>query len=109
MLLREAARRRREGRGSAVSGEGDRGYVRQGGGRQGGGSCGEMTARTVRVNGLSMLPGLAPGSRLLVSGLSAARLRRGSLVLVRAPGGSRRPLLKRLIGLPGERIELRGA
>jgi len=60
----------------------------------------------VLVAGGSMLPTLPPGARLAVA--PAARPpRRGQVVLVRYPGRDLE-LVKRVVGLPGERVTLVG-
>jgi signal peptidase I len=61
----------------------------------------------VLVAGESMLPTLAPGTRVAVSPLSRPP-RRGQVVLVRYPGRDLE-LVKRVVGLPGERVTLAGA
>ncbi len=62
---------------------------------------------TVEVAGDSMLPALEAGDWLAVRLLEAASppLEAGAIALARDPSG--RLLLKRVIGLPGETIELR--
>src|SRR6202035_1443054 len=62
--------------------------------------------RRVVVEGMSMDPTLAPGDRLLV--VRSARLRAGDVVAVRAPGGSRRVLVKRVSAVLGDEVVLRG-
>ncbi len=63
-----------------------------------------------QVVGQAMTPALADGQRMLVSRstylLSAPR--RGDIVLIRDPYGSGRPLARRVIGVPGEKVEARG-
>lgn len=61
------------------------------------------------VEGRSMQPRLHDGERILVDKLSP-RLRgiaRGEVVVFRSPADTRRYLVKRTIGLPGETIEVR--
>ena len=59
----------------------------------------------LRVRGTSMSPGLKPGDRLRLETGRAPR--RGDLVVLLAPGAAR-PVLKRVVGMPGERIFLEG-
>ncbi len=65
----------------------------------------------VEVHGASMMPTLAPGDRLLVRRLRAARprLRRGELVVVVDPRDHRRPVVKRVAALPGQAALVDGA
>ncbi|MCS7039304.1 MAG: signal peptidase I, partial [Caldilineales bacterium] len=63
-----------------------------------------------RVEGYSMEPTLHGHQRLVIEKLSY-RLhlpRRGDIVVIRVPGYGREMLIKRVIGLPGETIEVRG-
>lgn len=59
------------------------------------------------VEGDSMQPTLDPGDRLLVRPVGPLPPRRGDLVVVRDPRRPDRATVKRVVGLPGERIELR--
>lgn len=59
------------------------------------------------VEGRSMQPTLEPGDRLLVRPVGPVPPRRGDVVIVRDPRRPRRATVKRVVGLPGERIELR--
>jgi signal peptidase I len=61
----------------------------------------------VRVTGSSMAPTLAEGALLAVGPVTGAP-RRGQLVLVRRPGAGDLELVKRVVGLPGERVRLAG-
>lgn len=65
----------------------------------------------VEVHGPSMMPTLAPGDRLLVRRVRAARprLRRGELVVVADPRDRRRPVVKRVAALPGQTAVVGGA
>lgn len=61
------------------------------------------------VEGESMLPNFERGERLLVNKL-AFRWRapaRGDVVVFHAPGGLNKEFIKRVVGLPGERVEIR--
>jgi signal peptidase I len=64
----------------------------------------------MRVEGASMEPALPWGCRILVRRRWRRRqtLRRGQIVLVRRPGEPARERLKRVVGLPGESISIRG-
>lgn len=67
-------------------------------------------AQATRVEGYSMEPTLHGHQRLVIEKLSY-RLhppRRGDIVVIRVPGYGRDMLIKRVIGLPGETIEVRG-
>jgi signal peptidase I len=57
----------------------------------------------------SMSPTLVPGDRVLVSkiGMSTETLQRGELVVFRNPINRRQNFVKRIIGLPGETIEIK--
>ncbi len=54
-----------------------------------------------------MLPVLAPGDRLLVVPPGLVPLRRGTIVVVPDPRTPGRDTVKRVVGLPGEVVELR--
>lgn len=62
--------------------------------------------RPVKVFGDSMSPGLSPGQQILID--RGASVRRWDVVVVRSPEDARRMLVKRVIGLPGERLALPG-
>jgi len=62
-----------------------------------------------QVRGTSMEPSLHTGQYVIVSKLSY-RLndpQRGDIVVFRPPNGAREDYIKRIIGLPGERVEIR--
>jgi signal peptidase I len=67
---------------------------------------GVFLVQPFRVEGQSMEPLLAPGERILVSKLAyrTDEVRRHDVVVLRAPDG--RTLVKRVIGLPGELVEV---
>jgi signal peptidase I len=69
-----------------------------------------FVAETFIVDGYSMEPSLHNGERLLVNKL-AYRLgepERGDIVVFRFPLDPSRDFIKRVIGLPGDEIEVRG-
>ena len=62
------------------------------------------------VLGSSMAPTLANGQRLLVSHSTylLSMPQRGDIVVLNDPLGSGRPVARRVVGLPGEKVEMRG-
>jgi signal peptidase I len=65
---------------------------------------------TVVFEGVSMLPGIRHGDRLSVLRFDRGpelELSRGDLVLFLYPGDPEKTYVKRLVGLPGETVELR--
>ena len=68
-----------------------------------------LTSIHYAVRGDSMGPGFKSGQMLLVSrrALSGSGPSRGDVVIVRDPRDSRKALLKRVVGLPGEDVRLR--
>ena len=70
----------------------------------------QATVQNTIVEGQSMEPNLVSGQRLLVNKL-AYRLgepARGDIVVIDSPRGTSEKLIKRIVGLPGETVELRG-
>jgi len=70
----------------------------------------QATIQNTVVEGQSMEPNLISGQRLLVNKL-AYRLgepARGDIVVIDSPRGTSEKLIKRIVGLPGETVELRG-
>jgi signal peptidase I len=67
------------------------------------------TVEAFKIAGASMAPGLSPGDRILVDkvGLRYGLPARGEVVVFRAPG-DRRALVKRVIGVEGDRVEIHG-
>ncbi|MFN2555904.1 MAG: signal peptidase I [Nitriliruptorales bacterium] len=61
-----------------------------------------------RVAGGSMRPALHPGDVILVLPARRRGLRRGDVVVVRDPRNPARETVKRVVGLPGERVTVRG-
>jgi signal peptidase I len=75
-------------------------------------AAGVAAARRARlepmlVHGESMRPTLVPGQRIAV-GPPARPLRRGAVVVVRHPHQDGLEVVKRVVGLPGERVRLLG-
>lgn len=64
-------------------------------------------AQPVRVEGMAMLPALAHGDRILVS-KRFGQLKRGDIVIFRYPPEPSKSYVKRVVGLPGETVEIRG-
>jgi nickel-type superoxide dismutase maturation protease len=62
--------------------------------------------RRVVVTGTSMAPALQPGDRLLV--LKARRLAPGQVVAVEDPRQPERLLVKRVVAVGGDRVDVRG-
>lgn len=61
-----------------------------------------------RVEGPSMRPTLAAGDLVLVAPSSLVRVRRGSVVVVPDPRDPHRRTIKRVAGLPGDRVAVGG-
>jgi signal peptidase I len=63
-------------------------------------------AQATRVYGQSMEPNLHTNERLVIEKLSYRfhGPRRGDVVVIKDPGGSSELLIKRVVGLPGERV-----
>lgn len=66
--------------------------------------------RPLTVGSTSMVPTLCPGDRVLVNlwDPDVGDLRRGDLVAL-VPGGSAVPVVKRVVGLPGDVVAIRDA
>jgi signal peptidase I len=67
-------------------------------------------AQATRVEGQSMEPNLHNNERLIIEKLSY-RLHapvRGDIVVLRRPNRSTEPLIKRVVGLPGETVSVQG-
>lgn len=70
----------------------------------------QSTVQSTIVEGYSMEPALLDGQRLLVNKLAYhfSSPQRGDIVVFHAPRGSEdKDLVKRIIGLPGEKVEVR--
>jgi signal peptidase I len=63
----------------------------------------------VKVEGTSMLPQLADEQRIFVNKLvyRIDRIERGDVIVFRFPEDLRRSYIKRVVGLPGETVEVR--
>lgn len=66
-------------------------------------------AQATRVEGQSMEPSLHNNERLIIEKISYRfhPPRRGDIVVIKMPNRQSDPLIKRVIGLPGETIEIR--
>jgi signal peptidase I len=65
------------------------------------------TSRTFLMQQVSMLPTIKEGELLLIEEVPASQLKRGDIIVFRSPGNQDVSLVKRLIGLPGETVEIR--
>ena len=66
----------------------------------------------VKVEGTSMLPGLADQERIFINKYAyrLGPIERGDVVVFRYPGDGSKNYIKRIVGVPGDRIEIeRGA
>lgn len=66
----------------------------------------------VKVEGTSMMPGLADQERIFINKYAyrLGAIERGDVVVFRYPGDPSKNYIKRIVGVPGDRIEvLRGA
>ena len=66
----------------------------------------------VKVEGTSMMPVLADQERIFINKYAyrMGRIERGDVVVFRYPGDSSKNYIKRIVGVPGDRIEIvRGA
>jgi signal peptidase I len=59
------------------------------------------------MSGWSMLPNIWPGDFLLGDKITKTRLQRGDVVVLRCPNAKDQICMKRVVGLPGDRIEFR--
>lgn len=67
-----------------------------------------LSYRAYRINGLSMFPTLAENETVVMRAFAPQNPpRRGELTILAFPGGPAEDYLKRVIGLPGDRIEIR--
>jgi signal peptidase I len=63
----------------------------------------------IRVRGRSMVPALRPGHLLWASKTRAESLERGQIVLIRLFRPPPGLFLKRIVGLPGEHVKIKGS
>ena len=66
----------------------------------------------VKVEGTSMMPGLADQERIFINKYAyrLEAIERGDVVVFRYPGDPSKNYIKRVVGVPGDRIEIvRGA
>ncbi len=63
----------------------------------------------VKVEGTSMMPGLADQERIFINKFAyhLGRVERGDVVVFRYPGDPSKNYIKRIVGVPGDRIEIR--
>jgi len=64
-----------------------------------------FVAQPLKVEGAAMTPTLNNGDRIFVS-KQLSSLRRGDIVVFWYPGDTSKTFIKRIIGLPGERLDL---
>jgi signal peptidase I len=72
--------------------------------------CSALSRRTVVFQGTSMLPTIRDGQRLDIEKLDAeltAKLVRGDIIVFKFPDDPSKGYIKRLIGLPGDTVEVR--
>ena len=69
-----------------------------------------VLSRPYVIRGASMTPSLLPGDQVLVdaSAYRTSAPSRGDLVVFSSPQAAGRHDVKRVVGLPGERVEMRG-
>ncbi|HEX8338279.1 MAG TPA: signal peptidase I [Pyrinomonadaceae bacterium] len=73
--------------------------------------CSAFGRGVVRFEGTSMQPGIKHGDRLIVLRFDQGAefdVKRGDVILFLYPKDPEKSYLKRLVGLPGETVELRG-
>lgn len=63
----------------------------------------------VKVEGTSMMPGLADQERIFINkyAYQLGKIERGDVVVFRYPGDPSRTYIKRIVGEPGDRMEIR--
>jgi len=63
----------------------------------------------VKVEGTSMMPGLADQERIFINKFAyrIGAIERGDVVVFRYPGDPSKNYIKRIVGVPGDRIEIR--
>lgn len=65
-----------------------------------------MPVQPIRVEGTAMLPALKDGDRIVIS-KNPDKLERGDIVVFYFPLDQRKSYIKRIVGLPGETLEIR--
>jgi signal peptidase I len=62
----------------------------------------------VRVEGTSMMPGLADQERIFINKFAyrMEAIERGDVVVFRYPGDASKNYIKRIVGVPGDRVEI---
>ena len=62
----------------------------------------------VKVEGTSMLPGLADQERIFINKYAyrLGTIERGDVVVFRCPGAPSKNYIKRIVGVPGDRVEI---
>lgn len=72
-------------------------------------SCSFLTRKSVVFEGTSMLPSIKNGQRLYVEKMDAktqGKLARGDILVFKYPKDPSKGYIKRLIGLPGDKVEI---
>lgn len=59
------------------------------------------------MSGWSMLPNIWPGDFILGMKIGTSNVKRGDIVVLRCPNAKEQICLKRVVGLPGDRIEFK--
>lgn len=69
----------------------------------------QFTIGTFKVYGTSMLPGILPDDYIIVSKIDYRlhKPERGDIIVLKSPRGENTDLIKRIIALPGDTIEIR--
>jgi signal peptidase I len=73
--------------------------------------CAALSGRTVTFEGTSMLPTIKNGEKLVTEKLDArstGKLKTGDIIVFKYPKDPSKGYIKRLIGLPGDTVEIRG-
>jgi len=71
------------------------------------GEGGEQTAGEWQVMGDAMLPSLPDGTMVDLVEYGGAEPQRGDVIVFRSPSNPDRYFIKRIVGVPGDRIEIR--
>lgn len=67
---------------------------------------GVLLARGATISGQSMAPTLRGGQPVLILELQGQQLQRGDIIAIDRSGKGRYPIVKRIIGLPGDEVNL---